>query len=92
MSYVYTEQKQGLLTDEGQRLFLKVRDKAKQLLKDAGAFRLQECISGFSGDSWQMIACLDRMVEIGEIIEVTPHSKVHHWAQNRIFTDGGYRP
>jgi hypothetical protein len=39
-----------------------------------------------------MIACVDRLVELGEIHELTPHPKVYPWAQNRVFTDGGSRP
>jgi hypothetical protein len=92
MGYMYEEQRASLLTDEGQRQFLEIRDKAKRLLKEAGAFRLQECIDSFGGDNWKHIACIDRMVELGEIIELTPHPKVHYWGQNRVFTDGGYRP
>jgi hypothetical protein len=92
MGYVYQEQKAAILTDEGQRIFLKIRDKAKQLLEEAGAFRLQECIAGCTGGTWEMIACIDRLVELGEILELTPHPKVHHWGQNRVFTDNGYRP
>lgn len=68
MSYSYAAQKSWLFTDEGQRLFLKVRDRAKVLAKTAGAFRgLAPCdeVSGF-GDSWNMLACIDRLVEIGE--------------------------
>lgn len=92
MGYVYEEQRAGILTDNGQRLFLKIRDRAKRLLKEAGAFRLGACIEDCTGDSWQMIACVDRLVELGEIHELTPHPKVYPWAQNRVFTDGGSRP
>lgn len=87
MGYIYADHKAEILSDAGQQLFLKIRDRAKRLLRDAGAFRLQECIVDCAGDSWKMIACVDRLVELGEIIELTPHPKVHYWGQNRVFTD-----
>jgi hypothetical protein len=84
--YVYAEQKQELFTDEGQRLFLALRDHAQKLLKMAGAVRAQEIMNApRSGccDSWQLLACVDRMVEIGDLIEVTAQDK---WAsQHRVF-------
>lgn len=78
--YNYTEEKPKLFTDEGQRKFLEVRDKAKELLKLAGAFRMQEVMG--TGDSLVSLACVDRLVELGEICEVT-HEKVA--AQHRVF-------
>jgi len=91
MSYSYEAVKPQVMTDQGQRVFLKVRDRAKELLKLAGAFRLGEVISGIkeAGDTWELIACVDRLVELGEVVELTPHAKVYPWGQNRIFTDGG---
>ncbi len=71
MSYVYEEQKPELFTDDGQRTFIQVRDHVKELLKSAGAFRMQEGIGGASGDSWLLMACIDRMVELEEIREIT---------------------
>lgn len=68
--YKYEEERGELFTDEGQKLFLKIRDKTKALLKESGAVRMQEIIAGFSGSSWTMLACVDRMVEIGEIQEI----------------------
>lgn len=92
--YQYKTERPKIFTEDGQRTFLKIRDAAKRLLEKAGAFRLQELMndSHASGDSWTTLACVDRLVELGEVIELTPHPKVFGWAQNRIFTDGGYRP
>jgi len=70
MSYAYETQRARIFTEEGQRLFLTIRDKTKHLIKHAGAARMQEMISGNSGDSWDMIACIDRLVELGEIREL----------------------
>ncbi len=81
--YKYEERKGVVLTDDGQRLFLQIRDRAQRLLKEAGAFRLLEVTKGFTGDSWNMMASVDRLVELGEIVELTDPSKVY--GQDRIF-------
>ena len=52
-------------------MFLSIRDRVNSLLKQAGAVRMQEAISGETGSSWQMLACVDRLVELGEIREIT---------------------
>jgi len=90
--YTYAEYKPNVLTDDGQRLFLQIRDRVKSLLKIAGAFRLQEAVSESVGSSFDMLACVDRLVELGEIYELPRHESVCPWSQNRVFTDGGYRP
>lgn len=69
MTYAYADQKDRLFTDEGQRDFLAVRDHVCGLLEEAGAFRMQEAMIG-SGDSWDMLARVDRLVELGEIREI----------------------
>lgn len=83
MSYEYEKERERLFTDEGQRLFLKIRDRVACLLADAGAFTMEKATRGNTGDSWQMIACVDRMVELGEIAQVglAPRG----WGQDRVF-------
>ncbi len=69
--YNYETEKPRLFTDEGQRMFLKIRDHANELLAKAGAARCQELMDGSGGgDSWQMLACVDRLVELGELREI----------------------
>lgn len=81
--YKYEDQKQKLFTDDGQRLFLLVRDKANKKLDTSGAALMGSLIREFSGDSWTLLACIDRMAEIGELIEIpNPTSKM---GQDRIF-------
>lgn len=70
LMYVYSDLRPRIFTDEGQRMFLAIRDKTKGLLKLAGAARCQEMIAGNSGSTWDMLACVDRMVELGEIREI----------------------
>lgn len=74
--YNYETQKANIYTDDGLRLFVGIRDQVHALLKQAGAVRMQEAIRLPNGigaaDSWTMIACVDRMVELGELLEITP--------------------
>lgn len=72
MRYVYEAERSKIFTEEGQRMFLAIRDRTQRLLKEAGACRVQEMITGVLGGSWTMLACVDRMVELGEIRELTP--------------------
>lgn len=83
MSYDYRKEREWLFTDHGQRMFLEIRDRVNRLLKEAGAVRMQEAVSGVSGDSWRQLACVDRMVELGELKEVPQE---HCAGQHRIFT------
>lgn len=81
--YNYQEEKQNLLTDEGQRMFLSVRDRVKELLCEAGAFKSTNALSKETGSSWTMLACVDRLEELGEIKEVTAGQNV--LTQNRVY-------
>jgi len=81
--YKYEDERPHLFCDEGQRMFLRVRDFVQQTLAVAGAVRMENAMfSAGSGDSWTMLACMDRLVELGEIREV-PQSGVA--GQDRIF-------
>lgn len=84
MSYRYEDQKAWLFTDEGQRVFIQARDRALELLKLAGAF---QCMAPFrrvtGGDVWNHFAIIDRMVELGDIREVTQPDEV--FGQHRVF-------
>lgn len=87
MSYDYAVERPALFTEGGQVMFLKIRDRAGRLIGEAGAARMQEIIHECTGDSWAMLACVDRLVELGEIFEVTAGQKVA--GQHRIFTTRG---
>lgn len=82
MSYSYQAERPRLFTEEGQEMLLKVRDNVQRLLKTAGAFMSGHAWRGVGGDTWLMLACLDRLVERGEIIEVTDSRA---WGQARVF-------
>ena len=84
-TYNYETEKNRLFTDTGQRMFLKVRDHARTLLEHAGAARCQELMDGAGGgDSWQMLACVDRLVELGEIREIKQEGGA---TQHRIYVN-----
>ncbi len=80
--YSYLQEKPRIFTDDGQIQFLEIRDKKDKLLKIAGAARMDKLISGLSGDSWSMLACVDRLVEIGELKEITGNNVQ---GQDRVF-------
>lgn len=85
MSYEYLLERKHLFSDKGSRLFTNVRDNVKRLLEEAGAVRMQEAIIGNTGDSWLMLACVDRMVELGELRELTQNVS----GQHRVFVEVG---
>lgn len=82
--YKYETERPKLFTDEGQRKFLLIRDRVKLLLKQAGAARMEEILRAGGGSDWEGLACVDRLVELGELIELTPS---HCVAQYRVFTE-----
>lgn len=69
--YCYTDLKPQLLTDEGHRKFLKIRDRVKDLLLFSTTVSMEAALREASGDSWLSIACVDRMVELGELREIS---------------------
>ncbi len=83
--YEYSKLKEKVFTERGQEMFLEIRDNTKSLLKSSGAVRMQEAIKGTSGDSWLMLACVDRMVELEELKELTSDDVI---GQNRVFVRG----
>ncbi len=70
MSYRYAAQRAEIFTEAGQVLFLKIRDTAKRLLAISGAVQAEKLWDGCAGDSWTMLACVDRLEELGEIRRV----------------------
>lgn len=82
MFYRYEDVKPRLFTEIGSIMFTAVRDNVNALLRRAGAVRFEEATKDIAGDTWVMIACFDRMVELGEIIEITPPEII---AQHRVF-------
>ena len=80
--YNYEILKNVILTDQGQRRFLRVRDKIEKIMKKTGAFRMGYIVS-FDTNSWFSLACVERMVEIGELSEVGHFE----FTQHRVFVE-----
>ena len=83
--YDYQAERDEIFTEDGQRMFLSIRDRVRGLLKTAGAFSVGHAIAGETGSSWRMMACVDRLAELGEIREVTNPAQV--WGQHRVFVN-----
>ena len=82
----YKKIRPEIFTEDGQLMFLKIRDRSKALIKNSGAAMLGHIISNCTGDSWLMMACVDRLVEIGELTEIKNSDNA--WAQHRLFIEG----
>lgn len=83
--YDYQKEKAKLFTDEGSRSFTRNRDTVLEAVGKTGAIRCAEAVQYFirdGSDSWFKLACLDRMVELGDICEV-PRGEVA--GQDRVF-------
>ena len=70
MGYNYKKERAAIFTEEGQEMFLKIRDRVGNLIKLSGGVRMDMAILDCVGSSWEMMACVDRLVELGEIYEV----------------------
>lgn len=64
-------------------MLLSISKTAHRLIDEAGAVSMGKAWGGVTGDSWLMMACVDYLVELGELQEVTGASC---WGQHRIFT------
>jgi hypothetical protein len=81
MSYNYQNEKSEFFTENQQKRFIKFRDKVKYLLNEAGAFRMDR-VMGEMGSSFQDLAALDYMIELGEIVKLERDG----WAQYQVYT------
>jgi hypothetical protein len=88
--YSYATQKGNLFTDHGQRLFVGMRDRVLKIVKQAGAIRAAEAMLLPDGigaaDGWDLLAALDRMVELGDLREIPQADRVA--GQHRVFVAG----
>lgn len=84
VAYDYKTQRANVFTEEGQTMFLKIRDTTKALIASAGVARCDKMTAGNSGNVWDMLACVDRLLELGEIREIP--NTLSTAGQHRIFT------
>lgn len=86
--YNYETEKPALMTDEGQRKMFKFRDYVMSLLKTAGAVRMGEIMTKADfGNSWTMMAAVDRLVEIGDLREIEQATTYPVAGQHRVFVN-----
>jgi hypothetical protein len=84
LSYSYREQRAQVFTEEGSVAFIAIRDHVKRCLELAGAVTMACATSAARGiDSWTQLACVDRLVELGELVEVEQSRYVA--GQDRVF-------
>lgn len=69
--YKYEDNKSFVFSEEGQKVFLSIRDKKDRLMESSGAAKMENLISGNTGNGWDLMACVDRLVELDEIKEIT---------------------
>ena len=91
MSYAYQNERAALFTEEGQRWVLAIRDRAFALLDVSGAVSMHKLLLVHGGPpcSWTALACVDRLVEIGDLREITGTTT---WGQHRVFVAARARP
>lgn len=82
--YDYKREREGLLSFDGLRLVLKIRDNAFKHIAEAGAVNASAIMRGLGGDSWQMLSAIDFLVESGDLTEVPTDG----WVQHRVFVKG----
>lgn len=70
MGYSYQAERPWLFTAPGQQLRTFVRRKAWAMIDSYGRFTALDIAIGESWDIWHVAACLDRMIELGEIDEL----------------------
>lgn len=69
--YSYETEKPTIFTESGQKMFLAIRDHVNLILSGSGAITMGKAIDARTGgDSWSMLACVDRLVELGELREI----------------------
>ena len=82
--YKYEELKPEIFKEENQEDFLKIRDGIEAVTTLAGCITMGKAIEFGKGDLWVRMAVVDRLVELGELIEVE-RKEENVAGQHRIF-------
>jgi hypothetical protein len=87
VSYLYTEQRPILFSAAGLSAVLEFQKAAASLIKSAGAFTMAAIIkkANVGGDGWFLMACVDYLVEIEALREITDSYVA---GQDRVFVAG----
>ena len=83
MSYNYETIKPQLFTERGVGMLMQIKDQVGRLLFSAGAFTTEKVTRTVTGDGWLMCACLDYLVEKGEIDLVSDKGMRQHWVYTK---------
>ena len=83
--YDYEKERPKIFTEVGMRSLLGIRDNVERLLNEAGAFKLWDAVKGHGSTSFIQLACIDYLVEIGEIEKVSSKGST----QNHVFVRKG---
>lgn len=87
MSYSYQAHRAYVFTEKGQESFLKVLSFAKKAIELSGAVTGGRLLhAAGSGDSWELMACYDRLVELGYLRRVERPGYVA--GQDEIYVQG----
>lgn len=78
MTYNYMTERAFTLTEKGQEAVADVVDFARRAFKVSGAVRSGKFFSAVTGvgDSWKIMACVDRAAELGYIREFPANRQV----------------
>lgn len=79
--YDYAKERPKVFLEENQEAFLRIRDKAFKLISIAGAAMMEKLVSNKeegTGDVNIDMACIDRLVEIGDLEEVFTAANDRH--------------
>ena len=67
MSYSYQIQRPFVFTEKGQEMLLAMRDIARQHIEQSGAVCYAAITRVHSGSRWDILACVDRLIELGDL-------------------------
>jgi hypothetical protein len=90
--YKYEDLREQLFTDKGQRVLLKARDAVLRLMNTRKVMQMGEALEAVgyvTADSWLKLACVDRLVELGELREIPQDNPA---GQHRLFVRGDSFP
>lgn len=79
--YNYQKMRPTVFTEGGVMMLLSIRDRIRECCKMSGACQFANAMT--SGDTWEQLACVDYLVERGDIRRVTPPDTP---GQDQIFT------
>lgn len=82
MSYSYQTERPYVFTEPGVADLIKIRDNVKRLCDLAGCVRTDKALAALTGDSWNHLACLDYLIERGDIRCITGRDLA---AQHQVF-------